>query len=396
MTPARLRLQYPTHGRSLVALVVGLALIGVVLGLAIYPRLHSNAALKKESVGLNVPSVSTVSPKAGAPTQELVLPGSLQALNETPIYARTNGYLKRRLVDIGSKVKAGELLAEIDTPEVDDQLQQARADLATASANYELAQKTAARWQRLLDTHTVSQQAADQALGERQAKKAALESARFNVARLEKLQAFKRIYAPFDGLITVRNVDVGALISAGTGDSAKPLFHLAAAQGLRVFVSVPQAYSRDVAQGMQAEVKLIELPGRVYAGRVVRTAQAIDSVTRTLLTEIEVDNSKGELLPGAYAQIALKLKPAEPALVLPVNSLIFRAEGVQVAVVTPQERVELKTIVLGRDFGTQIEVVKGLAASDRVILNPADSLSSGTQVSVVARPPEKDKPSDKK
>jgi RND family efflux transporter MFP subunit len=383
------------HGRGVVTLLLGLVLIAAAVALAVYPRLHGNAALK-ESAQLNVPTVSVIEPKLGSETQELVLPGTLQAMNETPIYARTNGYLKRRLADIGSVVKAGALLAEIDTPEVDDQLAQAQADLATAAANYELAQKTAARWQRLLETHTVSQQAADQALGERQAKKAALDSARFNVARLQKLQSFKKIYAPFEGLITVRNVDVGALISAGTADSTKPLFHIAAAKGLRVFVNVPQAYAHDVSMGMKAELKLIEQPSKGFEGKLVRTAQAIDTASRTLLTEIEVDNSKGELLPGAYAQVHLKLKPATAALVVPVNALIFRADGVQVALIGAGERVELKPVTLGRDFGTQVEITSGIQASDHLILNPADSLTSGTAVRVVTQAEDKKKQAEEK
>jgi RND family efflux transporter MFP subunit len=281
-------------------------------------------------------------------------------------------------------VKAGQLLAEIDTPEVDDQLHQARADLNTAEANYRLAEKTAARWQALLKTDSVSKQEADQTQGDMEAKKAALESARFNVARLEKLQAFKKIFAPFDGVITARNTDLGALIDAGSGGGpGKELFHLASTTKLRVYVNVPQVYSRDAVPGMEADVTLTEFPGRTFKGSLVRTTQAIDAASRTMLAEVGVDNPTGELLPGAYAQVHLKLRTSNTAVVVPVNTLIFRSEGVQVAVVQPDQRVALKRIVVGRDFGTEVEVVSGLDKGEAVILNPSDSIAAGTQVRIV-------------
>jgi RND family efflux transporter MFP subunit len=331
----------------------------------------------------------------GDVSQELVLPGNMQAFVDTPIYARTNGYLKRWTADIGSHVKTGQLLAEIDTPEVDDQLHQARADLATAEANYKLAEKTASRWQALLKTESVSQQEADQTQGDMEAKKAALESARFNVSRLEKLQAFKRIYAPYDGVITARNTDVGALIDAGSGGGpGKELFHIASTQKLRVYINVPQFYSRDAAPGVEAALTLTEFPGRIFKGTLVRTTQAIDAASRTMLAEVAVDNPTGELLPGAYAQVHLKLHSSNTAFIVPVNTLIFRSDGMQVAVVQPDQRVALKKILVGRDFGTEVEVVSGLEKEDVVVLNPADSLASGAQVRVVKQVG--DKAGDKK
>ncbi len=366
-----------------IAIAAIVAVFAAALVWGILPRLDATAALKKETQALNIPTVSTIKPKAGDASQELVLPGNMQAFVDTPIYARTNGYLKRWTADIGAHVKAGQLLAEIDTPEVDDQLHQARADLATAEANYRLAEKTATRWQALLKTDSVSKQEADQTQGEMEAKKAALESARFNVARLEKMHSFKQIFAPYDGVITARNTDVGALIDAGSGGAGKELFHIASTKKLRVYINVPQVYSRDAVPGVEAEVTLTEYPGRTFKGTLVRTNQAIDAASRTMLAEVGVDNPSGELLPGGYAQVHLKLHTSGTAVVIPVNTLIFRSEGSQVAVVQPDQRVALKKIVLGRDFGTEVEVVSGLDKNELVILNPADSLTSGTQVRVV-------------
>ncbi|HTO45630.1 MAG TPA: efflux RND transporter periplasmic adaptor subunit [Burkholderiales bacterium] len=375
---------------GVIALVFLAALVWGIL-----PRLEATAALKKETQALNIPTVSVIRPKTGDASQELVLPGNMQPFVDTPIYARTNGYLKRWTADIGAHVKTGQLLAEIDTPEVDDQLHQARADLATAEANYKLAEKTAARWQALLKTESVSQQEADQTQGDMEAKKAALESARFNVSRLEKMQAFKRIYAPFDGVITARNTDVGALIDAGSGGGpGKELFHLASTQKLRVYINVPQFYSRDAAPGVEAGLTLTEFPGRVFKGTLVRTTQAIDAASRTMLAEVAVDNPTGELLPGSYAQVHLKLHSSNTAFIVPVNTLIFRSDGIQVAVVQPDQRVALKKILVGRDFGTEVEVMSGIEKEDAVVLNPADSLASGAQVRVVKQVG--DKAGDKK
>jgi RND family efflux transporter MFP subunit len=365
-----------------IAAALLIVLFAAALSAGLLPRLEARDALKKEARELNVPTVTVIQPKQGSGSQELVLPGNVEAYVDTPIYARTNGYLKRWNVDIGARVKAGQLLAEIDTPEVDDQLQQARAEVATAEANYEIAQKTATRWQELSKSGMVSKQDADQTASAMRARNAAVESARFNVARLEKLQSFKRIYAPFGGVITARNVDVGALIDAG-GGQGKELFRIAATDRLRVYVNVPQAYSREAVPGVEAELTLAEFPARRFPGKLVRNTQSIDRTSRTLLTEIEVTNRSGELLPGAYAQVHLKLRSGEPPLVVPVNTLLFRPEGTQVAVVGADQRVVLKTVALGRDFGTEVEIVSGLEAKDAVILNPSDSLAGGTQVRVV-------------
>jgi RND family efflux transporter MFP subunit len=350
----------------------------------IQPRLVARADLKKETATHNVTSVSVTKPKTTSASQELILPGNLQAFSDTPIYARTTGYLKRWHADIGKKVKAGELLAEIDAPELDDQLQQAKADHATAEANYHFAQSTAARWEALLKTDSVSKQEADEKRNDMAARKAVLEAARYNVLRLEKLQSFKKLYAPFDGVITARNVDVGMLIDAGSAP-AKELFHIASTKRLRVFVNVPQSYARDVGPGMTAELTLAEFPGQHFKGTFARSSQSIDAVTRTLLSEVDVDNATGELLPGSYAQVHLKLSSAHAALIVPVNTLLFRPEGVMVAVLQ-NDRAVLTPIKLGRDYGSEVEVVSGLNATDLVILNPSDSLVSGAQVRVVEEP----------
>lgn len=372
-------------GKTGFVIAIGLvAALGAAVLLGIKPRLDARAALAKEAEQLNLPVVSVVSPKPGADAATLTLPGTLQPFTDAPILARTNGYVKRWTADIGATVKAGEVLAEIDTPEVDAQLQQAQADLAAAEANRQIAEKTARRWQELVVTGTVTRQDADQASAQLNAREAAVKAARANVTRLEKLQAFKRVTAPFEGVVTARGVDTGTLVTAGSGQE---LFHLAATRKLRVHVRVPQASARAVTPGLEVELALIEHPGRRFKGQVVRTTRAIDAASRTLLAEVGIDNADGELLPGAYAQVHVKLKSAAPALVIPVNTLLFRGEGVQVAVVDKDQKVALKTVTLGRDFGTTVEVLTGLESAGAVILNPSDSLVAGTKVRVV-KPPE--------
>lgn len=369
----------------------GLAVVGIVVvfgALAwwgIASRARAMTELRRDTAELAVPSVSVVQPKHGAPQEEIDLPGAIQPFAEAPIYARTSGYLKRRFVEMGTRVRANQLLAEIDAPELEQQLQQARSDLATAEANARLAQLTADRYRELMKTDSVSQQDADNAAGALDARKTGVESARHNVQRLEQLQAFTRIYAPFDGVITARNTDVGALIDPGaSGGSARELFHIASTDMLRVFINVPQGYSRVARPGMPAELTLTEFPGRRFAGTIVRTAGAIDPTSRTLLTEIEVANPKGELLPGAYAQVHLKLPTPANTLVLPVNALMFRSDGLRVAVVGGGGRVAMVAVTLGRDFGTEAEILSGLGGGERVVASPPDSLMDGQIVRVVA------------
>lgn len=352
----------------------------IVHGIAL--RVHADDSLKQQTLASAVPTVNVIHPTRGAPVEEVELPGNAQAYVATPIYARTSGYLKAWYFDIGAHVKAGQKLADIETPEVDRQLDQARADLATARANYDLAQTTAERYQSLFKSDSVAKQDVDDKVGDLQAKKAMLDSATFNVKRLEETQAFQKVYAPFDGVITARNTDIGALIDAGANSPGHELFDIAATGKLRVYVNVPQVYSRDVRVGGTADLTLAEFPGRRFAGRIVRTSGAIDAASRTLLTEVDVDNSSGHLLPGAFLSVHLKLSGKTGTVVIPVNALIFRAAGVQAAVVR-DNRAELVPLTLGRDYGTEVEVVAGVSAGDWIIENPSDSLISGTAVQPV-------------
>jgi RND family efflux transporter MFP subunit len=357
------------------------ALLGTVAwGLA--SRAKAAASLAKDTLEMAVPTVSVAAPKRSDGTTEVVLPGSIHAFTDAPIYARTSGYLRRWHADIGTRVKAGQLLAEIDAPEVDQQLRQARADLATAEANASLAETTATRWKALLVTDSVTPQETDQVIADRNAKRAMVESARSNVRRLEDTQSFQRITAPFAGVITARNVDVGALVEVGTGSgTGRALFHLAATQTLRVYVSVPQVYSRSAVAGVETAITLAELPGRRFKGTLVRTAEAIDPVSRTLLAEVDIDNATGALMPGAYAQVHLQLRSGGDPWVVPATALLFRAEGPRVAVVR-DGKAELVPVTIGRDLGTTLEIASGLSGGEAVVLNPPDSLVTGQVVNV--------------
>jgi RND family efflux transporter MFP subunit len=374
----------PRRKHGLLGLVIAFLIIALVVVAGIVPRRRARAELANQTNELAVPNVAVVRPMPGAPQMEIVLPGSLQAYSDSPIYARTNGYLKKWYVDIGGRVKAGQLLAEIETPEVDQQLDQARADLNTARANFKLSEITAARYADLLKTDSVSKQDVDNANGDFEAKRATVASAESNVRRLEELQSFEKVYAPFGGVITARNTDIGHLINSGAGTPATELFHIAAIQTLRVYINVPQDYSQSAHLGLKADLEFQEFPGRRFQGTLVRTAESIDVTSRTLLVEVDVDNRKGELLPGAYAQVHLKVPTSVRILVLPVSSLIFRSQGLQVGTVDKNNRTALKSITLGRDMGSAVEVVSGLSAGDVVITNPPDSLINGEEVRIVS------------
>jgi RND family efflux transporter MFP subunit len=357
-----------------------LAAIGAVLW-GVTTRTRALAVVTQETREMAVPAVAVVTPERGAPKEEIVLPGTIQAFTDAPIYARTNGYLRKWYADIGAHVGAGQLLAEIDTPELDQQLQAARADLATAQANARLAQTTAERYRDLIRTDSVSRQDLDNANGTLEAREAAVESARANVRRLEQLQSFRRIESPFAGVVTARNTDIGALIDSGS--NAKELFHVASVNRLRVFVNVPEVYSRAARAGLEAELTLKEFPGRRFVGTLARTSSSIDVASRTLLTEIDVDNTKGELLPGSYAEVHIKLPSAAATMKLPVDALIFKTDGLQVATVDAANRVALVTVTAGRDFGDAVEIVAGLHGDERIVANPPDSLAPGQVVRVV-------------
>ncbi|MES1258917.1 MAG: efflux RND transporter periplasmic adaptor subunit [Acidobacteriota bacterium] len=366
----------------LIALVLFAAGIGAVVYFGILSRTASAAALARATGEDAVLTVTVVHPKPGGAEEEVVLPGNTQAFTESPIYARTTGYLKKWYVDIGTRVKAGQLLAEIDAPELDHQLQQAKADLETASANLNLARSTADRWQFLLKTQSVSRQETDEKVGDLNAKKAMMDAAASAVHRLEDLQAYEKVTAPFDGVITARNTDLGALIDAGANTPGKELFHLAATNRLRVFVNVPEVYNRAARSGARAVLQLSEFPGRDFSGTLVRNASSIDTTSRTLLVEVDVDNPTGELLPGAYVQVHLKLPgKTSRGFTIPVSTLLFRAEGLRVGVVR-DGKAQLVPIVPGRDYGNEVEVVSGLSPLDQIIANPADSLISGEPVRI--------------
>jgi len=374
-------------------LLAGVAAAGVVLGTVIYSGIHQRAHAET-TLGIRteqaaVPTVSVVLPTPGAASQEIVLPGNTQPFNDTPIYARTNGYLNRWYVDIGAHVAQGQLLAEIDTPEIDQQLEQARADLKNAQANEQLAQITAARWQNLLKTNSVSKQETDQAVSDLAARQASVDSMTANVHRLEQLQSFERVYAPFSGVITARNTDIGALINAGAGGVPQELFHMAAVNRLRVYVAVPEVNSQTAQNGAKATLTFDEYPGEAFEGTIVRNSDSIDLASRTLNVEVDIDNAKGRIKTGAYALVHLKssqtAQTSTASLTIPANTLLFRSEGLRVGVIR-NGRAELAPIKIGRDFGSTVEVIGGLHPTDQVIVNPSDSLASGSPVQVSAPP----------
>jgi RND family efflux transporter MFP subunit len=352
---------------------------GAVVVRGIHSRVNAAAVIREKTVELAVPSVSVIHPKFGNPKDEIALPGNIQAFVDAPVYARTSGYLRKWYSDIGTRVKTGDLLAEIESPEVDQQLSQARADLATAQANMKLAEVTMNRDQVLIKTDAIAHQDVDNAVGAYEADKAAVASQTANVKRLQQLVAFEKVYAPFDGIVTARNTDIGQLVNAGNGGAAQELFRVSSVDKLRIFISVPQMYSRAAVEGVNADITLPEAPGRHFTGRIVRNTGAIDPATRTLLTEVDVDNSSRQLMPGAYAEIHLRLPAATPALLVPVTSIIFRSEGLQVAVVRG-DTVDMVPVTEGRDFGTQIEIISGITSRDLVIVNTPDSLEAGTKV----------------
>src|SRR5580700_3407904 len=375
-------------GRRRTAMLVAAAALAA-LAVLIYSGIHSRAVaesrLTQQTQEAAVPTVAVVFPREGAPAQEIVLPGNTQAFSDAPIYARTSGYLKRWYFDIGAHVQKGQLLAEIETPEVDQQLQQAQADLDTAEANLNIAKITASRWQDLVSTGSVSQQETDQAVSNLSAVKAAAESSSANVRRLEQLQSFEKIYAPFDGIITARNTDIGALIDAGANTQPKELFHIAAIRTLRLYVAVPEVYSRAARAGSQAALTLDEFPGQIFHGTLVRNANSIDIASRTLLVEVDVDNPTGQLLPGAYVFVHLKLPDETRSVTIPSNTLIFRKEGLQVGLVQ-NGKAQLVPVKIGHDYGNSVEIVSGLQATDAVIGDPSDSLVSGMTVRLSNKP----------
>ncbi len=374
--------------RALLGLLIVLVLVAAVVASGIIPRLRARQALREQTNITAEPVVTIVHPDRGAPSEEVVLPGNIQAFIDAPIYARTTGYLKRWYFDIGARVKQGQLLAEIESPEVDQQLQQAREDLGTDLANLKLSQITADRYVDLLKSDSVAKQEVDNAVQDAAAKSAIVKSAQANVRRLEQMVDFEKIYAPFDGVVTARNTDIGQLIDSGSsGGPARELFHIAAVNKLRVFVNVPQVYSHDAVPGLKADLTLPELPGRRFQGTLVRTADAMDSATRTLLVEVDVVNSTGLLFPGSYAEVHFRIKSKGTTLIIPSTSLVFRADGLRVPIVVNGNRTSLVPVTLGRDFGNTVEVLAGLDDRASIIANPPDSLVDGEIVRIVPSKP---------
>jgi RND family efflux transporter MFP subunit len=376
-----------THPSSRKNWVIGffvLVIVGSVLAFGILSRLKDESNLRDAVAQTSSLPVSVVLPKRGAPVEELILPGNVQPFISSPIYARTDGYLKKWYFDIGAHVKAGQLLAVISSPEVDQQLSQARSTLATAQANLELAEITKGRYTSLFAKHAVPQQDRDNAIGAYNADKATVDADQASVQRYATLVSFERVYAPFDGVITARNTDIGDLINAGSSSAPKTdMFHIAQTDTLRVYVNVPEEYSQGVKPGRtETEIVLAEFPGRRFPGHLVRTADAINASTRTLLVEVDVPNPTSTLFTGSYAEVHLKVPSQNPTYIIPSNTLLFRTQHLQVGVVEDGKAV-LKNVTAGHDFGNEIEIVAGLNDSDRVIVNPSDSLVNGETVQVV-------------
>jgi RND family efflux transporter MFP subunit len=362
---------------------IAFILVAAVFISGVWSRVSARKTLNAETAQVALTAVSVVTPQQTAPAEEIVLPGNVQPFITSPIYARTSGYLRKWTVDIGAHVKKGQLLAVIETPEVDQQLQQSLSNLNTAKANLALAETTKNRYQGMIRSNAVSQQDVDNAVGTYNANKAIVEANQANVKQLEALQSFEKIYAPFDGVVTARNTDIGDLINSGSAGGVKTdLFHIAQPGTLRVYVNVPEEYSQGTKVGMTADLSLAEFPGRKFQGKLVRTAEAINMTTRTLLIEIDVNNPAGELLTGSYAEVHLKVPTQASTLLLPVNTLIFRSQGLRVGVVK-DGKVELAAVTPGRDSGNQIEIVSGLKPDDQVIINPPDSIVSGQRVQIV-------------
>jgi RND family efflux transporter MFP subunit len=371
----------------LIVLVGAAVFLGIVVYFGIHQRAEAQRRLGIATERASITTVNVVHPMPEADSQQIVLPGYTQAFSDTPIYARTNGYLKRWYFDIGAHVEKGQLLAEIDTPEIDQQLDQARAELKTAQANEQLAAITAARWQNLLKTNSVSKQETDQAVSDLSAKQATVASMAANVHRLEQLQSFEKIYAPFSGVITARNTDIGALINAGAGGQPQELFHMAAVDKLRVYVALPEIDQRAAQDGAKTALTLDEFPGQTFEGVIVRNSDSIDLASRTLNVEVDVNNPGDRIKTGAYVLVHLKLPGGQPhaaeSLIIPANTLLFRSEGLRVGVVR-KNRAQLVPITIGRDYGSSVEVVAGLDPTDQIIVNPSDSLTTGTAVQVNA------------
>src|SRR3954451_22338382 len=378
--------------RALIVVGVALLILLAAGALTLISRVSHERALAKETEQQTIPTVAVVHPQAEKPDEELVLPGSLLAFAESPIYARTSGYLVRWYKDIGSRVNEGDLLATIDAPEVDQELNQTRAARQQIVAQLELAKSSAERWENLRKSDSVSAQEADQQTSAYKQAQANLAAADANVRRLEQLENFKKVYAPFSGVITKRNVDPGALINAGAGASGRELFDIARIDPLRVYTSVPQAYAPFIKVGGQTTVTLQEFPGQKFLGKIARTAESIDPNTRTLLTEVDVSNKDGRLLPGSFGEVHFAVGSNVNKVTVPVNAMLFRAEGPRLAVVDENHKIQLRPINIGRDYGTSLEILGGVSTEDNIVINPPDSLQEGQEVNIASVQPGQQEP----
>lgn len=365
-------------------LLIGLLIMIALAIIGISSRILADKKLQRDVERNNIPTVAITAASQAPATEDLMLPGDVQGWHSTTIYARTNGYTINWLVDIGAHVQAGQLLATIATPEIDEQLQQTEANLKTAEINYRLARRTAERWENLIKTDSVSKQETDVQVTASKAAAAVVIATRANRDRLRQLASFERVTAPFTGIITARNVDIGRLINAGANSGSMPLFSIAQANPLRLYVRVPEIFAGRIQPGLTVDLAFREYPGKTFPAKLLNTSQAIDVPTRTLLAQFEIDNSPGELMPGNYSEVEFKLPSSPGTVILPVNTLIFRAQGMQVATVSSNNTAELKSVTMGRDFGSTVEIVAGLQAGEKVILNPPSTLSSGQKIQLVS------------
>ena len=373
-------LQNHPHRRLIIAIAVFLFILLVIIFFRVYAAIN----LRNETLADAVPIVRVMEAKREAGVDKIILPGNVQAWHESPIFTRTNGYVKKWYVDIGSRVKKGDLLAVIETPELDAQERQAKADLNTAIANNQLAQITAKRWLNLLKTESVSQQETDEKVSSAAALEAAMFSAKANLQRLQELVGFEQVIAPFDGVITARATDIGDLIDAGSSSTARPLFRIAQTSPLRIYVKIPQYYSARIKPNMSVKLHFAEHPKQVFPAKLFETAHAIDPKTRTLLAQFVSKNKNGELLPGGYTEVWFTLPIPPKTVILPVNTLLFRAQGLQVAVLGKDNKIVLKSVTVQRDFGSKVELATGVSPGERIVINPPDSIMSGETVRVVS------------
>lgn len=369
--------------KALVGLGLFLLVAIVIAVILLVPRLRAKDALAQRTEDLAISTVTVEKPQLGEPTQEIVLPGNMFAYVDSPIYARTDGYLEKWYFDIGAHVKKGQLLATISSPEVDQQLAQAKAELATATANAVYAKQQAKRYTDLLASNAVTQQDTENFVTQAASSETLVRSAQANVQRLQQLTGFEKVYAPFDGIITARGVDIGTLISAGSGAGGREMFHMADEHIMRVYVNIPQVDAPNTTPGTPADLTLNEYPGRRFTGKVVRTSNAIDPSSRTLLVEVDVPNPQGLLVPGAFTQVHFRVNVPQRTLVIPVSALMFRQEGLRVATVVNGNKAKLVPITIGQDDGRVVQVTQGLESNDLVVQNPPDSLVDGETVRVV-------------